>query len=136
MSVAARYYRLVFFDSGNDESAERWLRMVDSSYQLVIPTLAAPEPAESAALLLDALRERDDRSRSLADNAVVLVTQAEPTASATAARIADGFRGTVREVARIPFDPALKSGPLRFDNLRRATQNAWLRVAAAVANGF
>ncbi|MEL5990704.1 AAA family ATPase [Microbacterium phosphatis] len=136
MSVAARYYRLVFFDSGNDESAERWLRMVDSSYQLVIPTLAAPEPAESAALLLDALRERDDRSRSLADNAVVVVTQAEPTASAAAGRIAAGFRGTVREVARIPFDPALKSGPLRFDNLRRATQNAWLRVAAAVANGF
>ena len=63
MQVAARYYRVVIFDSGNDESAERWLRMVDSSYQLVIPTLAAPESAESAALLLEALRERDERSR-------------------------------------------------------------------------
>ena len=51
MQVAARYYRLVIFDSGNDESAERWLRMIDSSYQLVVPTLAAPESAESAALL-------------------------------------------------------------------------------------
>ena len=29
MRVAARYYRMVVFDSGNDESAERWLRMVD-----------------------------------------------------------------------------------------------------------
>ena len=63
MQVAARYYRLVIFDSGNDESADRWLRMIDSSYQLVIPTLAAPESAESAALLLDALRGRDERSR-------------------------------------------------------------------------
>ena len=77
MQVAARYYRVVVFDSGNDESAERWLRMVDSSYQLVIPTLAAPESAESAALLLDALRGRDERSAVLADNAVVIVTQSE-----------------------------------------------------------
>lgn len=136
MQVAARYYRLVFFDSGNDESAERWLRMVDSSYQLVIPTVAAPESAESAALLLDALRERDERSRALADNAVIVVTQAEPSASVAAHRIADAFRGNVRAVQYIPFDPALKSGPLRFDSLRRATQDAWLRAAAAVASGF
>ncbi|WP_127817706.1 MinD/ParA family ATP-binding protein [Microbacterium sp. CPCC 204701] len=136
MQVAARYYRLVFFDSGNDESAQRWLRMIDSSYQLVIPTLAAPESAESAALLLDALRERDERSRALADNAVVVVTQSEPTGSAAARRIADAFRGTVRAVHSIPFDPALKSGPLRFDSLRRTTQDAWLHAAAAVAGGF
>ena len=71
MQVAARYYRLVIFDSGNDESAERWLRMVDNSYQLVIPTLATPESAESAVLLLDALRGRDERSAALADHAVV-----------------------------------------------------------------
>lgn len=136
MQVAARYYRLVFFDSGNDESADRWLRMIDSSYQLVIPTLAAPESAESAALLLDALRARDDRSRALADNAVVVVTQAEPSGTAAAHRIADAFRGSVRVVQHIPFDPALKSGPLRFDSLRHATQDAWLQAAAAVANGF
>jgi len=136
MTVAARYYRLVFFDSGNDESAERWLRMIDSSYQLVIPTLAAPESAESAALLLDALRERDEHCRALADNAVVVVTQAEASGGTAARRIADAFTENVRSVQRIPFDPALKSGPLRFDSLRRATQDAWLYAAAAVASGF
>lgn len=136
MQVAARYYRLVFFDSGNDESAERWLRMVDSSYQLVIPTLAVPESAESASLLLDALRMRNEHSRALADNAVVVVTQSEPSGSAAAYRIADAFRGSVRAVQAIPFDPALKSGSLRFDSLRRTTQDAWLRTAAAVASGF
>ena len=135
MQVAARYYRIVIFDSGNDESAERWLRMVDSSYQLVIPTLAAPESAESAALLLDALRERDERSRWLAENAVVVVTEAEPSAR-SAHRIAEGFSGHVRAVERIPFDPALKSGPLRIDDLRQATRDAWIRVAAAAARGL
>lgn len=135
MQVAARYYRVVIFDSGNDESAERWLRMVDSSNQLVLPTLATPESAESAALLLDALRERDERSRGLADNAVVVVTEAEPNPRG-ANRIAEGFSGHVRAVEHIPFDPALKSGALRLDNLRTPTRDAWIRVAAAAARGL
>lgn len=136
MQVAARYYRLVIFDSGNDESADRWLRMTDSSYQLVIPTLAAPESAESAALLLDALRGRDERSAGLADDAVVVVTTPEPTRRIEVDRIVDGFAGRVRHVAIIPFDPALKSGPLRFDALRPATRDAWVRVAAHTASNL
>lgn len=136
MQVAARYYRMVVFDSGNDESADRWLRMVDSSYQLVIPTLTAPESAESASLLLDALRQRDERSRWLADNAVVVVTQSEPSPLREAFRIADGFSNHVRAVEIVNYDPALKSGPLRFDSLRPATRDAWLRVAAAAATAL
>lgn len=133
MQVAARYYRLVIFDSGNDESAERWRRMVDSSYQLVIPTLAAPEPAESASLLLDALQRRDERSAHLAQNAVVVVTNPEPTRRLEIDRIVAGFTGHVRQVATIPFDPALKSGPLRYEGLRPATRDAWVTVAAHAA---
>ncbi len=135
MQVASRYYRVVIFDSGNDESAPRWLRMIDSAYQLVVPTTGSPESAESAALLLDALRGRDHRSRILAENAVVIVTEAEPDPRTTD-RIVDGFTGHVRAVARIPFDPALKSGPLRFDTLRPVTRDAWVRATAAVAHGL
>lgn len=135
MRVSARYYRLVVFDSGNDESADRWLRMIDSSGQLVIPTLAAPESAESAALLLDALRTRDEHSAYLADNAVVIVTQAE-AAGRDVARIAAGFEGHVRAVHTIPYDRALKSGPLRFDTLHPRTRHAWLAAAAAIADGL
>ncbi len=136
MQVAARYYRLVVFDSGNDESADRWIRMIDSTRQLVIPTLATPESAESASLLLEALRHRDDASAELAANAVIIVTQAEPRGRAAVQRIAAGFDGWVRAVETIPFDPALKSGALRLDTLRPATQDAWLRVAAATAAGL
>lgn len=135
MQVASRYYRVVIFDSGNDESAPRWLRMIDSAYQLVVPTTGSPESAESAGLLLDALRDRDHRSRILAENAVVIVTEAEPDPRTTD-RIVDGFTGHVRTVSRIPFDPALKSGPLRFDTLRHATRDAWVRATAAVAHGL
>ncbi|GAA3920874.1 ParA family protein [Microbacterium invictum] len=134
--VGARYYRLVVFDSGNDESADRWIRMIDSTGQLVLSTLAAPESAESAALLLEALRGRDERSAALAENAVVVVTQSEPAEAGTVRTIAAGFDGLVRAVETVPFDPALKSGQLRFDNLRPATKDAWLRVAAAAADGL
>ncbi|WP_396644864.1 ParA family protein [Microbacterium sp.] len=131
MTVAARYYRLVIFDSGNDESADRWLRMIDNSYQLVVPTLASPESAESAALLLEALAARDARSAALAAHAVVIVSQDERHTTPEAHRIIDGFTGRVRAVHHIPFDPALKSGPLRFDSLRPTTQDAWVAAAAS-----
>ena len=136
MQVAARYYRLVIFDSGNDESADRWIRMVDDSYQLVLPTLKANESAETAALLLEELRRRDERSAALADNAVVVVSQYEPGSLAAERRIADGFRDLVRDVQIVPFDPALKSGPLRFDTLRPRTQDAWLRIASVTAESL
>ncbi|MBX3193850.1 MAG: ParA family protein [Microbacteriaceae bacterium] len=136
LQVAARYYRLVIFDSGNDESAPRWLRMIDSAHQLVIPTLTAPESAESAALLLEALADRDERSAELAHDAVVVVTQAERGDAAEAVRVGEAFAGLVRAVQVIPFDPVLKRGPLRFDALRPVTRRAWVAAGAAIATGL
>jgi MinD-like ATPase involved in chromosome partitioning or flagellar assembly len=133
LKVATRYYRLVIFDSGNDESAERWLRMIDSAAQLVVPTLAAPESAESAALLLEALAARDDHSARLAREAVVIVTQSERGSATDVKQVAAAFEGLVYSVQQIPFDAGLKGGPLRFDNLRPTTQRAWTAAAAAVA---
>lgn len=133
MRVAARYYRLVIIDSGNDESAGRWLRMIDSAAQLVVPTLATPESAESASLLLHALTARDEHCAQLAREAVVVVTQSDPGSANDVARVATAFEGVARAVRTIPFDPALKGGALRFDNLRPTTQRAWTAAAAATA---
>lgn len=136
MEVAVRYFRLVVFDSGNDESADRWLRMIDFTHQLVVPTLVGPESAESAALLLEALTERDEHSATLARDAVVIVTESERGSTAETRSMASAFENLVRAVAVIPFDPALKSGPLRFDALRPPTQRAWVAAGAAVAAGL
>lgn len=135
--VATKYYRMVLFDSGNDESAPRWLRMVDVTDQLVIPTTTQPESAESAALLLEALRDRDDRSARLASNAVVVVLRSERASTPSQARrIADGFAAIARSVIIVPFDAALHDGALRFDSLKSRTRNAWLEAGAAVASGL
>ena len=64
-AVAAKYYRLIVMDSGNDESDPMWLRMIDRTDQLVVATSSRAEHAEAGALLLEALADRDERSRRL-----------------------------------------------------------------------
>jgi len=134
-AVASKYYRLVFVDSGNDETAPHWLRMIDHADQLVVATTTRPDHAEAARLLLDALRARDEHSAALADQAVVVVSQADRE-EASAATIAAGYDGLARTAVTIPYDKAMRDPWLRLDNLAPATQRAYLAAAAAVAAGL
>ena len=136
-TVATKFYRLVFIDSGNDESAERWLRMIDHTDQLVIATTALGEHAEAGALLLEALLQRDANSARLARDAVVIVSQSERTGPASdVRRVAAGFEPLARRAVTIPFDPEMHGGRLAFDTLAPRTRRAWLHAAAAVAEGL
>jgi len=136
-AVAAKYYRLIVIDSGNDETDPLWLQMIDHADQLVVATTTRDDHAEAGALLLEALADRDERSAALARGAVAVVTQADPKATdADIRHVADGFGALAREVVTIPFDPALVDGVITFDALRDATQRAWLAAAAAIARGL
>lgn len=136
-AVAAKYYRLIFIDSGNDESDPMWLRMIDHADQLVVATTTRDDHAEAGALLLEALAERDAGSAELARDAVVIVNQADPKSTAAdLARVADGYRSLAREAVTVPHDPAMVDGVLRFGSLRPQTQRAWLAAGAAVARGL
>lgn len=136
-AVATKFYRLVIIDSGNDESAERWLRMIDHTDQLVIATTALGEHAEAGALLLEALLQRDANSARLARDAVVIVSQSERTGPASdARRVAAGFAPLARRTVTIPFDPEMHGGRLAFESLAARTRRAWLHAAAAVAEGL
>lgn len=134
-AVAAKYYRLVLVDSGNDETAPHWLAMIDRADQLVVATTTRPDHAEAGRLLLEALGERDAHSAALADQAVVIVSQADRE-EASAATIAAGYDGLARTAVTIPYDKALRAPWLRLDNLHRDTQRAYLAAAAAVAGGL
>ena len=136
-AVASKYYRLVFIDSGNDESAPLWLQMLERSDQIVVTTTTREDHAESAALLLEALALRDERSAALAENAVAVVSQADPNSTAADLdRIASGFHTLARETVTIPHDSAMVEGRLRLGTLNPSTQRAWLRAGAAVARGL
>ena len=108
-AVAARFYPLLFIDTGNDESDEVWLRVVDHTDQLVVPTNTRGDSAEAGALLLDALRSRDAHGRELAEGAVVIVvSQADPKAKPSEVEaIVRGFEQMgVRGVATVPYEPS------------------------------
>ena len=145
--VLTRYYRLVVMDSGNTARAANWRRMIDHTNQLVVPVTAIEDRAEAARLTLQTLESRGGHDAELARNAVVIVSESTDSkrsmsgdalkrAKDEARRIADGFEPFVRAVVRIPYDPALVNGPIRYEALQPATRRAWLAAAAAVANGF
>ncbi|MGW9114487.1 ATPase [Microbacterium sp. NPDC055683] len=136
-AVASKYYRLIVMDSGNDESDPMWLRMIDHSDQIVVTTTSRAEHAEAGALLLEALASRDARSARLAQNAVAVVSQADPHASTTEHRkVVDGYRSLARDVVSVPYDPAMIGGLLHYGALKPATQRAWLAAGAAIARGL
>lgn len=136
-AVAAKYYRLIVIDSGNDESDPMWLRMIDHADQLVVATTTRDDHAEAGALLLEALAERDEHSAALARQSVVIVSQADPKSTRSdVERVASGYRPLAREAVTIPFDPAMVDGVLRYGALRPNAQRAWLAAGAAVARGL
>ncbi|WP_261625011.1 MinD/ParA family ATP-binding protein [Nesterenkonia marinintestina] len=135
--VAAKFFRLILIDSGNDESDPVWQRMIHHADQLVVATSAREDHAEGGALMLDTLARTSERGERLADNAVVVVSQAESTTSPMEIdRTVANFQRIAREVVSIPFDSALVAGPISHPALAPATQRAWLRAGAAVARGL
>lgn len=136
-AVAAKFYRLVFIDSGNDETDPMWVRAIEQANQIVVPTIGEAKAAESAALLLEGLHERGGHFAELAEKAVVVVSKHKhdlPDAEVT--RMTGGFSSLAREVVSIPYDPALGADVLNYGALRPATQRAWLAAGAAVARGL
>ncbi|MCL2466708.1 MAG: ATPase [Micrococcales bacterium] len=135
--VLAKYYRLLIFDSGNDETSPVWQHMIELATQLVVPTLARREWAEAGRLLLTELSRSSEHGYNLATNAVVIVSQADPRRGlGPALEIARGFEGLVRATAVIPYDPHMVEGHMRWTSLSRATRDAWIHAAAMVATGF
>lgn len=135
--VAAKYYRIIFIDSGNDESDPMWQRMIDHADQLVVATTTRDDHAEAGALLLEALAQRDEHASQLAASSVVVVNQASPSAKPTELiRVAEGYHHLAREAVIIPYDQAMVDGHLLFGNLQPKTQRAWLAAGAAVARGL
>ena len=61
----------------------------------------------------------------------MIVSHPEQGATSQVQKVLDGFRELGVRVETIPFDAALKSGPLRFSSLRKDTQRAWIAAAAA-----
>lgn len=135
--VLSRYYRLIIIDSDNDESAPHWLGMMEHADLLVVATTNRDVHAETGRLMLEDLRRhRGPKARSLAENAVVIVsnTDVDEAPAATYAKTFAEQHGL--RTATIPYDRGMKGVKIAFDNLQPTTQRAYLAAGAVVANAL
>jgi len=133
--VVGRFYKLILVDTGNNVRAENWQAAVDATDQLLITMSARNDSAETAARLLDHLEQTG--RRELVRRAVAVVTMPPHRKEINPRAIERHFDQRCRMVLRVPYDRHLDSGaPVRYAALSPTSRRAWLRIAAAVADGL
>jgi len=129
------HYNLVCLDTGTgvlESAAKGILQLAD---QIVVVTAPSLDSARTASSTLDWL-DRNGHS-NLVEGAVAVVNAVRPRSQVELDRVVEHFSQRCREVVRVPWDPHLEAGAeSALDALREPTRNAYLRLAAAVADGF
>ena len=133
-ALLRRYYRLMIVDTGNNMRASNWVAAVAAADQLVIVSTVREDTAASAAWLLDGLREKGFGAK-IDDAVTVLTAPSSRTDRRLEQRLARHFEQVTSAVVTAPFDPSLvDGGPIDFEALAPETRDAWLTVAATVAD--
>lgn len=134
-AVVGRFYKLLIVDTGNNVRADNWQAAVDATDQLVVTMSARNDSAETAARLLDHLEQTG--RRELVRRAVAVVTMPLHRQDADPKAIERHFEQRCRVVLRVPYDRHLDSGgPIDYSAVSPESRRAWLRVAAAIADGL
>lgn len=130
-----RHYNLILLDTGTgilDSAIQGVLRESD---QIVVVMPPALDGARAAASTLDWLDEHG--YGRLAAGAVAVINQARGGGLVELDRIEEHFVQRCAAVVRVPWDPALAAGARTgLEELHAPTRQAYLSLAAAVADGF
>ncbi|GGK35566.1 hypothetical protein GCM10010124_30320 [Pilimelia terevasa] len=133
--VVSRFYKLIFVDTGNNVRAENWQAAIDATDQLVVTMSARNDSAEPAARMLDHLEQTG--RRRLVRQAVTVVSMPPTRKDIDLPAIQEHFAARTRAVLLAPYEKLVDSGePVRYGQLSGASREAWLRIAAAVAEGL
>ncbi|MEV6691166.1 chromosome partitioning protein [Micromonospora sp. NPDC051196] len=133
--VVSRFYKLIFVDTGNNVRAQNWQAAMDATDQLVVTMSARNDSAETAARMLDHL-EQSGRQR-LVRQAVTVVSMPPSRKEIDLPAIQEHFAARTRAVLLAPYERLIDTGePIRYAGLSAATRDAWLKIAAAVAEGL
>ncbi|MFC0029568.1 chromosome partitioning protein [Micromonospora chaiyaphumensis] len=133
--VVSRFYKLIFVDTGNNVRAQNWQAAMDATDQLVVTMSARNDSAETAARMLDHL-EQSGRQR-LVRQAVTVVSMPPSRKEIDLPAIQEHFAARTRAVLLAPYERLIDTGePIRYGQLSSATREAWLKIAASVAEGL
>ena len=135
IELLERHYNLILLDTGTgilDSATQGILRMAD---QLVIVLAASLDSSRAAGLTLDWLESHG--YSGLVGSSVAVINQARNRGLVEVLRVEDHFRARCRDVVRIPWDQRLEAGgEAALDELDPPTREAYLQLAASVADGF
>jgi MinD-like ATPase involved in chromosome partitioning or flagellar assembly len=133
--IVSRFYKLIFVDTGNNVRAENWQAAIDATDQLVVTMSARNDSAETAARMLDYLEQQG--LHRLVRQAVTVVSMPPSRRELNIPAIEQHFQARTRTVLLAPYERLIDSGePLRYNALSAQTKMAWLKIAAAVAEGL
>ncbi len=130
-----RHYNVLLCDTGTGITDDANLGILDAVDQIVLVTGTGLDTARAASMTLDWLQS-NGRGHLVRD-AVVVVNAVADTDRVDVDQVVRHFADRTRSVHRIPHDRHLEAGAVTdADLLAPATQEAWLRAAAAVVEGF
>jgi MinD-like ATPase involved in chromosome partitioning or flagellar assembly len=134
-AVLTRFYNIVITDSGTGlvhSAMEGTLALADSLVVVGAPTV---DGASRASKTLDWLIAHGHAAQVA--NAVVVLSCDRVSKEVDRVRVREHFAARCRAVVEIPHDPHLATGGrIELGRLRSATQDAFLELAAHLADGF
>jgi MinD-like ATPase involved in chromosome partitioning or flagellar assembly len=134
-AVLERFYSLVLTDCGPGLLHSAMRAILPAADQLVVIAAPSLDGARSASLTLDWLARNGHEP--LANSSVVVINAVRERTLVDVDRLQEHFAPRCRAVVRIPFDRHLETGAeISLDELAPATRRAYVRLAAAVADGF
>lgn len=137
LQVGDTFHRLTVIDTGYDLAIPCMPRVMAAADTLVIATTRARDVANEGMYTLR--HWKNARGEEFVRRAVLAVTDHNESggSSSSVDTIADQFRDHVGSVVVIPYDRALTDGaPFVWSRLRQQTRDAYVRLAAAVAQNF
>jgi MinD-like ATPase involved in chromosome partitioning or flagellar assembly len=134
-AILERFYSLILTDCGPGALHSVIWPVLRQADQLVVVCAPSVDGARSASLTLDWLEQHN--FEKLARSAVVVLNAVRPKAAVNLAQLEEHFTRRCRAVVQVPFDRHLEAGAeITLAELSPATRDAWLRLGAAVADGF
>jgi MinD-like ATPase involved in chromosome partitioning or flagellar assembly/cell division septation protein DedD len=140
-----QFYHLILVDTGNAATASTWQAAVEIADEIVLVALNKRDSTKKLAATVDILVAQGLGDK-LARGVLLLTEAAAPQGKNTEqfrkaeenrVEALEHFGHYVREIVQIPYDGGLSDGlQVVFEDLRPATQQAYLAATAAIVDGL
>ncbi len=136
LDVLERFYGLVLTDCGTGLLHSAMSSVLNKADVLIVVSSGSIDGARSASATLDWLDAHGHED--LVRDSIAVINAVRPrTGKVDMNKVVDHFARRCRAVRTVPFDPHLEEGAeISLDRLRRGTREAFVELAAVVAEGF